>query len=363
MTTVTGHTSTLGPAVEALNGKIVFPDHADWGTARLAWNLAVDQRPAAVVHTESSEDVIAAVQLARALGLRVAAQGTGHNAAPLGPLDDTILVKTEQMRRIEIDPKSRIARVEAGVRTLELVEAAARHGLAPLLGSSPDVGVVGYTLGGGLSWFGRKHGLASSGVHAIELVTADGSRVRTDRDHEPDLFWALRGGGGDFGVVTALELQLVQAAEVYAGILWWPIDREQRGPARLGRDHPQRTAGRAHHGRTLPPAATRPAHPRADQGQIVRRRRGRAPRRPRVGRRAPRPAPRARTRAGHDPKDLDAGAHPDAHGSRATRPRYGRRPAAAVATGGGGRASSYRSRAPLRPRRSSRSSYGTSAAS
>ena len=226
MTTITGHTSTLGPAVEALNGKIVFPDHLDWDTARLAWNLAVDQTPAAVAHTASSEDVIATVQLARALGLRVAAQGTGHNAAPLGPLDDTILVRTERMGQIEIDPASRIARVGAGVRTLELVEAASQHGLAPLLGSSPDVGVVGYTLGGGLSWFGRKHGLASSGVHAIELVTADGSLVRADRDHEPDLFWALRGGGGDFGVVTALELRLVEATEVYAGILWWPIDRE-----------------------------------------------------------------------------------------------------------------------------------------
>ena len=131
------------------------------------------------------------------------------------------------MRRIEIDVKSRIARIEAGVRTLELVEAAAPHGLAPLTGSAPDVGVVGYALGGGLSWLGRKHGLAASSVRAIELVTADGSRVRADREHEPDLFWALRGGGGAFGVVTALELGLVPVSEVYAGILWWPIDQER----------------------------------------------------------------------------------------------------------------------------------------
>ena len=129
------------------------------------------------------------------------------------------------MREIQIDPEARIARIDAGVRSLELVEAAAQHGLAPLPGSSPDVGVVGYTLGGGISWFGRKYGLAASNVHAIELVTGDGRLVRADHEHEPDLFWALRGGGGNFGVVTALELHLVPVKGVYAGILWWPIDR------------------------------------------------------------------------------------------------------------------------------------------
>jgi FAD binding domain len=171
--------------------------------------------------------VMAAVELAKAFGLRVSAQGTGHNAAPLGPLEDTVLVKTERMRGIEIDPEAQVARIDAGVRSVELVEAAAQHGLAPLAGSSPDVGVVGYTLGGGLSWFGRKHGLAASHVHAIELVTADGRLVRADREHEPELFWALRGGGGSFGIVTALELRLIPVREAYAGILWWPIERDR----------------------------------------------------------------------------------------------------------------------------------------
>ena len=104
-------------------------------------------------------------------------------------------------------------------------EAAARHGLAGLAGSSPDVGVVGYTLGGGLSFLGRKYGLAASNVHAIELVTADGRLVRADREHEPDLFWALRGGGGNFGVVTAIEFRLFPARQMYAGHLWYPIER------------------------------------------------------------------------------------------------------------------------------------------
>ncbi|HYB26968.1 MAG TPA: FAD-binding protein [Solirubrobacteraceae bacterium] len=225
--TTTAPTGKLERSITALNGRVVLPERPSWDEARLAWNLAVDQQPAAVVFPESAEDVIAAVEFARALELRVAAQGTGHNAAPLGPLDDTVLVKTERMRGIEIDPATGIARIDAGVRSLELVEAAAQHGLAPLAGSSPDVGVVGYTLGGGLSWFGRKHGLAAGSVQAIELVTADGRLVRADREHEPDLFWALRGGGGSFGIVTALELRLTRVSDAYAGILWWPIERDR----------------------------------------------------------------------------------------------------------------------------------------
>jgi FAD/FMN-containing dehydrogenase len=226
-TTRTARNQQFGRAVKTLGDRIVLPEHGRWDEARLAWNLAVDQQPAAVVYPECAEDVAAAVALARGFGLRIAAQGTGHNAAPLGELGDTILVKTERMRGVEIDPERRIARIEAGVRSLELVEAAAAHGLAPLPGSSPDVGVVGYTLGGGFSWFSRKHGLAANNVHAIELVTADGRHVRADREQEDDLFWALRGGGGNFGVVTALELELVPVSEVHAGILWWPIERDQ----------------------------------------------------------------------------------------------------------------------------------------
>jgi len=225
--TITTPTRKLERSVTALAGRVVLPEHPNWDQARLGWNLGVDQQPAAVVFPESAQDVVAAVELARAFELRVAAQGTGHNAAPLGSLADTVLVKTERMRGIEVDPKTRIARIDAGVRTLELVEASAQHGLAPLAGSSPDVGIVGYTLGGGLSWFGRKYGLAASNVHAIELVTADGQLVRVDREHEPDLFWALRGGGGSFGIVTALELQLIPVSDAYAGILWWPIERDR----------------------------------------------------------------------------------------------------------------------------------------
>ena len=215
----------LRPLRENMDGEAVGPRDADWDEARQAWNLAVDQRPAAVALPESALDVVAVVAFAREHGLRVAPQGTGHGAAALGDLSDTILLKTSRMRGVEIYPKARIARVDAGAIWIDVVEAAAEHGLAALAGSSPDVGVVGYTLGGGLSWLARKHGIGANQVTTIEGVTAAGEFFRTDRDNEPDLFWALRGGGGSFAIVTAIEFNLFPLEEVYAGILWFPVER------------------------------------------------------------------------------------------------------------------------------------------
>jgi FAD/FMN-containing dehydrogenase len=208
-----------------LQGDLVLPGDESWDEARQAWNLAVDQRPAAVALPETADDVVAIVDFAREHGLRVAPQGTGHNAGPLGWLDETILVKTSRMRRVEVDPESRRARVDAGALWMDVTAAAAGHGLVGLAGSSPDVGVVGYSLGGGVSWLARKHGLSANSVIAIELVTADGRLVRVDADHEPDLFWALRGGGGNFGIVTSLDIRLYPITEVYAGWLIFPIER------------------------------------------------------------------------------------------------------------------------------------------
>jgi FAD/FMN-containing dehydrogenase len=204
---------------------LVLPHDPDWNEARRAWNLAVDQQPAAVALPESAEEVAAVVRWARKRGLRIAPQGTGHNAAAMGSLAHTVLVKTERMRGIEIDPENQRARVEAGVLWAEVSEAAAEHGLAALAGSSPDVGVVGYSLGGGISWLARRYGLATNSVTAVELVNAEGELVRADAENEPDLFWALRGGGGSFGIVTALEFRLYPITEVYAGVLFFPLER------------------------------------------------------------------------------------------------------------------------------------------
>ena len=202
-------------------GAVFAPGDPGWDEARRAWCFNVDQRPAAVALPESESDVVATVEFAREAGLRVAAQSTGHNATPLGALDGTILIRTSAMRGVSIDPDQRRARVRAGALWQDVVPRAAEHGLAALHGSSPTVGVVGYSLGGGLGWLARRHGLQANRITAAELVTAEGERVRADDECEPALLWALRGGGGSFGFVTALEFELLPVRRVYAGALAW----------------------------------------------------------------------------------------------------------------------------------------------
>jgi FAD/FMN-containing dehydrogenase len=206
-------------------GDVVLPGDETWDIARQAWNLAVDQRPVAIVYPESADDVAATVRLAAEHGWRIAFNAGGHNAGPIDWSRDTLLLKTERMRGIEIDVASRRARVEAGALSKPLAIAAGEHGLAYLAGTSPDVGVLGYALGGGMSWMIRKFGLACNSIVAADVVTADGRLLRTDRDTEPELFWALRGGSGNVAAVTALELELFPIAEIYAGALFWPIER------------------------------------------------------------------------------------------------------------------------------------------
>jgi FAD/FMN-containing dehydrogenase len=217
--------TTASPAAESLrglcDGAVHLPGDPGFDDARVPWNVAVDQRPAAVAYPATTREVADIVLAARGAGLRVAAQGTGHNAGPLGALDAVVLVRTSAMTRVTIDPEARIARAEAGALWLDVVEAAAEHGLAALHGSSPDVGVVGYSLGGGMGWYGRMLGLATNSLTAVEIVTADGNLVRADAEHDSALFWALRGGGGSFGVVTAMEFRLFPIETAYAGWLVW----------------------------------------------------------------------------------------------------------------------------------------------
>jgi len=225
MTTVT----LISPPVEALrdaiSGTVVVPGDPDFDQARQAWNLTVDQRPAAVAVPRSAEDVVEIVRFASAHGLRVAPQASGHNVGQIASLEDTILLRTHEMRGVEIDPVNRRARAAAGTEWKEVTLPASEHGLSALSGSSPQVGVVGYSLGGGVGWLGRKYGLASSSVLAIEVVTADGELRRVDADHDSHLFWALRGGGGNFGVVTAIEFALYDAGPLVAGLMLFPAAR------------------------------------------------------------------------------------------------------------------------------------------
>ncbi|GAA4401140.1 FAD-binding oxidoreductase [Fodinibacter luteus] len=190
------------------------------------FNTAVTHRPALVVAAEGAGDVAAAVRHAREVGIPVAVQATGHGAAD--PVDGAVLVTTARMRGVTVDPHSRTARVEAGARWRSVIDAAVPHGLAPLSGSSSGVGVVGYTLGGGMGHLARRHGFAADHVRAVELVTADGTLRRVTAESDPELFWAVRGGQARFGIATAVEFGLVPVPEFFGGaVLFGPGDVER----------------------------------------------------------------------------------------------------------------------------------------
>ncbi len=239
--------ATTSPSAETLRElcEAHLPGDPGYDVARTPWNLAVDQRPAAVAVPTSVEEVAAVVRAAAAAGLRVAPQSTGHGAAPLGEtaLDDVVIVRLSSLTGVTVDPSARIARVVGGTLWRDVVAAAAPHGLTALHGSAPDVSVAGLAMSGGLSPYGRKHGVTANSVRAVELVTADGSVVRADADTNPDLFWAVRGGGGgNFGVVVAIEIDLMPYADVYAGMLLWDRERAPevvRGWAQWTREVPE----------------------------------------------------------------------------------------------------------------------------
>ncbi len=206
-------------------GQMLTPTDAAWDAERGAFNVLLDQQPAAIAVPQSAAEVAEVVRAAAADGKRVAAQRTGHSAAPLGSLADTVLLRTGGLGGVEVDAEKRTGRVGAGALWGDFIPVASERGLAPLHGSAPTVCIAGYSLGGGVSFYGRKHGLACNRISAIELVTADGERRRADAGNEPDLFWALRGGGGGFGVVTALEFELLELPEIFAGALFFPAER------------------------------------------------------------------------------------------------------------------------------------------
>jgi FAD/FMN-containing dehydrogenase len=192
---------------------------------RGAFNVLLSQDPAGIVTPAGAADVVDAVAYAQAEGLRISAQRTGHGAEPLGDLGGTLLVRTAALDTVSVDAERRVARVGAGALWGDLVPQASDLGLAACHGSSPTVGIVGYSLGGGVGWYARKHGLQANRVTAVELVDATGTERRVDAGSDPELFWALRGGGGDFGIVTALEFELLPITEVFAGALFFGVER------------------------------------------------------------------------------------------------------------------------------------------
>ncbi|NJP88784.1 FAD-binding oxidoreductase [Nonomuraea sp. FMUSA5-5] len=207
-------------------GTVHLPGEAGYDEARRSLNPAVDSRPALIAEAQSVADLRIALLAARTHGLPFAVQSTGHGTH--APCDGGILVKTSSMASVLVDPARRIAHVGPGARWADVIAAAAPFGLAPLSGSAPSVGVTGYTLGGGLGWLARKHGFAADSVLRAEVLLADGRHVTASPASHPELFWALRGGGGGFGVVTSLEFRLHPVSEVFAGFVSFPIEVAER---------------------------------------------------------------------------------------------------------------------------------------
>jgi FAD/FMN-containing dehydrogenase len=211
-------------------GAVHLPGDPGYDAARTPWNVAVRQLPAAVAVPRDASDVSAVVRAAAASGLRVAPQSTGHNAGPLAEqgLDDVVVVRTSALDDVRVDTDRGIVRVGGGTLWEPAVDAAAAVGRAVLHGSSPDVGIAGYSLGGGIGWYARKLGLATNSLTAVEVVIGDGTLVRADATTEPELFWAIRGGGGNFGVVTALEFRTYPIETAYAGLLVWDQEHAEK---------------------------------------------------------------------------------------------------------------------------------------
>ncbi|MEU4789881.1 FAD-dependent oxidoreductase [Micromonospora tulbaghiae] len=212
-------TNAPHPLRSAVRGRVLLPGDAGFDVAGRAWNLAVEQSPAAVVEAADANDVVALVRYARSAGLSIAVQPNGHGAT--GRADGAIVLRTGRLDTVEIDPDTRRARIGAGVPSGRLQAAAAPYGLTGLPGSSPVVSVTGVALGGGLSWFGRAYGWVSDAVTAFDVVDAEARHRRVTAETDPDLFWALRGGGGDFAIVTALELALHPAPSLFGGRMLW----------------------------------------------------------------------------------------------------------------------------------------------
>ncbi len=211
---------------EALSGRVIVADDADYDVARSVWNGGVDHRPAAIVRCTGPGDVAAAIRFGREYGFEISVRGGGHNIGGAAVADGGLVVDLSALRRVEVDPVSRRARCGGGATWADVDVATQAHGLAVPGGTISHTGIGGLTLGGGFGWLTREYGLTADNLDSADVVLADGQYVRASFDDHPDLFWAIRGGGGNFGVVTSFTYRLYPVGPtVHVGLLFWETER------------------------------------------------------------------------------------------------------------------------------------------
>jgi FAD/FMN-containing dehydrogenase len=217
-------TSAVEQLRESLTGSLVLPDDAEYDEARSVWNGMIDRRPALIGRCADAGDVVACVDFARAQDLPVSVRCGGHGVSGKAICDDGLVIDLSQMSSVTVDVEAKTARIEGGARLGNLDAATQPHGLGTTAGFVSETGVGGLTLGGGLGYLGRRFGLTCDNLLAADVVTADGQQIRASAAENPDLFWALRGGGGNFGIVTAFEFQLHEVGpDVLVGQSYFPI--------------------------------------------------------------------------------------------------------------------------------------------
>jgi hypothetical protein len=222
---VTSPAQTARQELSDFQGQLIGPDDAAYEDARAVYNAMIDRRPALIARCAGAADVARAIRFARAHGLVVAVRGGGHNGAGLGTCDDGVVIDLSRLKDIRVDPAARTVRVGGGCLWREVDHATGEHGLATPSGIIGSTGVGGLTLGGGLGHLSRRFGLSIDNLLEAEVVLADGRQVRANADEHPDLFWALRGGGGNFGVVTEFTFRLHQVGTIIGGPTFWPVER------------------------------------------------------------------------------------------------------------------------------------------
>jgi FAD/FMN-containing dehydrogenase len=225
--TITAESPAFASALEELetrlSGQLIRPGDAVYDQARRLWNGKIDKYPALIARCHTAEDVVTAVTFARHHNLALAVRGGAHNSNGFATINNGLVIDLSPMKGITVDPAARTARAEPGLTFGELSRATQAYGLATTTGICSGTGISGATLGGGTGWLMGKHGLAIDNVLAFELVTADGQQLKASATENPDLFWALRGGGGNFGIVTAIEYQLHPLGQILAGMIIHPM--------------------------------------------------------------------------------------------------------------------------------------------